>query len=226
MNPERVCYGCFAEKEPGIPCPRCGFNENDEQPYLALPLGTILNGRYLVGKVLGIGGFGITYLGYDLTLEIKVAIKEYMPSALATRHPDHYSVALTGRVEEDYQYGMERFLDEAKILAKLQNTPHIVSVQNYFKENGTAYGRMRQRYLKEHRPGLYSSLILSEKLYPHLLEIDRAARERMDAMLPRMMEAAGVTEELKAHDPMRWVGLMNELKAQVDEIILHELICC
>ena len=67
------------------------------------------------------------------------------------------------------------------------------------------YGRMRQRYLKEHRPGLYSSLILSEKLYPHLLEIDRAARERMDAMLPRMMEAAGVTEELKACDPMRWV---------------------
>ena len=66
-------------------------------------------------------------------------LKNICPSALATRHPDHYSVALTGRVEEDYQYGMERFLDEAKILAKLQNTPHIVSVQNYFKENGTAY---------------------------------------------------------------------------------------
>ena len=67
------------------------------------------------------------------------------------------------------------------------------------------YGRMRQRYLKEHRPGLYSSLILSEKLYPHLLEIDRAARERM---------------ELKARDPMRWVGLMNTLKAQA------EMPCC
>lgn len=67
-------------------------------------------------------------------------------------------------------------------------------------------------------------MILSEKLYPHLLEIDRAARERMDAMLPRMMEAAGVTEELKACDPMRWVGLMNTLKAQVEEIILLELI--
>lgn len=114
MNPERVCYGCFAEKEPGIPCLHCGFYEGDEQPYLALPLGTILNGRYLVGKVLGIGGFGITYLGYDLTLEIKVAIKKYMPSALATRHSDRYSVVLTGRVEEDYRYGMERFLDEAK----------------------------------------------------------------------------------------------------------------
>ena len=68
-------------------------------------------------------------------------------------------------------------------------------------------------------------MILSEKLYPHLLEIDRAARERMDAMLPRMMEAAGVTEELKARDPMRWVGLMNTLTAQIEEILLRELIC-
>ena len=139
MNPERICYGCFQEKEPGTVCPHCGFNENEEQPYLALPLGTLLNGRYMLGKVLGIGGFGITYLGYDLTLEIKVAIKEYMPSSIATRNADRYNVTLTGRVEEDYQYGMERFLDEAKILAKLQNTQHIVSVQNYFKENNTAY---------------------------------------------------------------------------------------
>ena len=83
---------------------------------------------------------------------------------------------------------------------------------------------MRQRYLKEHRPVLYNSLILSEKLYPHLLEIDRAARERMDTMLPRMIEAAGVTEELKARDPMRWAGLMNTLKAQVEEIINTEII--
>ena len=72
--------------------------------------------------------------------------------------------------------------------------------------------------------GLCSSLILSEKLYPHLLEIDRAAHERMDAMLPRMMEAAGVTEELKARDPMRWVGLMHTLKVQVEETIFQELI--
>ena len=65
------------------------------------------------------------------------------------------------------------------------------------------YGRMRQRYLKEHRPGLYSSLILSEKLYPHLLETERAAQGRVETMLPHMMEGAGVTEELKARDPMR-----------------------
>ena len=86
------------------------------------------------------------------------------------------------------------------------------------------YGRMRQRYLKEHRPGLYSSLILSEKLYPHLLEIDRTARERMDAMLPRMMEAAGVTEELKARDQLAWVGDMNSIRSRAEEIILSEMI--
>ena len=86
------------------------------------------------------------------------------------------------------------------------------------------YGRMRRRYLKEHRPGLYSSLILSEKLYPHLLEIDRAARERMDAMLPRMMEAAGVTEELKARDQLAWVGAMNSIRSRAEEIILSEII--
>ena len=65
---------------------------------------------------------------------------------------------------------------------------------------------------------------MGEKLYPHLMEIDRAVHERMDAMLPRMMEAAGVTEELKARDPMRWVGLMNTLKAQAEENIISELI--
>lgn len=86
------------------------------------------------------------------------------------------------------------------------------------------YGRMRQRYLKEHRPGLYSSLILNEKLYPHLLEIDRAARERMDAMLPRMMEATGVTEELKARDQLAWVGGMNSIRSRAEEIILSEMI--
>ena len=86
------------------------------------------------------------------------------------------------------------------------------------------YGRMRQRYLKEHRPSLYSSLILSEKLYPHLLEIDRAAHERMDAMLPRMMEAAGVTEELKARDQLTWVGAMNSIRNRAEEVIRSEMI--
>ena len=98
----------FPGKEPGV-CPYCGYDDTEEQPFLALPPGTILNGRYMAGKVLGVGGFGITYLGYDLTLEIKVAIKEYMPSGMATRYKDGYTVTLTGRVEKEYAAGMERF---------------------------------------------------------------------------------------------------------------------
>ena len=71
---------------------------------------------------------------------------------------------------------------------------------------------------------LYISLLLTEKLYPHLLEIDKAANERMDILMPQLMKAAGVTEELKAADQMKRVGLTNNCKAQVEEIILHELI--
>ena len=86
------------------------------------------------------------------------------------------------------------------------------------------YGRMRKRYLEKHRPILYNNLILQERLYPHLLEIDRAANERMDTLMPQLMKAAGVDEALKAADQMRWVGVMNTLKAQAEEMILSELI--
>ena len=86
------------------------------------------------------------------------------------------------------------------------------------------YGRMRKAYLQEHRPVLWNSLILSEKLYPHLMEIDETANSRLEQMMPALMQSAGVTEALKASDPMKWVGLMNSLKAQAEEVILTELI--
>ena len=86
------------------------------------------------------------------------------------------------------------------------------------------YGRLRKKYLQEHRPVLWNSLILSEKLYPHLREIDETANSRLEQMMPGLMQSAGVTEALKASDPMKWVGLMNSLKAQAEEVILAELI--
>ena len=86
------------------------------------------------------------------------------------------------------------------------------------------YGRMRKAYLKEHRPLIYNQLLLTEKLYPHLIEIDETANSRLEQMMPRLAEAAGATEELKARDPMQWVGLMNTCKAQAEEILLAELI--
>ena len=86
------------------------------------------------------------------------------------------------------------------------------------------WGQRHLRYLKEYRRAAYITLLTSGRLNAYLADIDRQAQERMDAMLPRMMGAAGVTEELKAHAPMRWVGLMNTLKAQVEEMICQEFI--
>ena len=83
------------------------------------------------------------------------------------------------------------------------------------------YGRMRKAYLKEHRPLIYNQLLLTEKLYPHLIEIDETAQSRLEQM---MAKDAGATEQLKASDPMRWVGLMNTCKAQAEEILMAELI--
>ena len=81
------------------------------------------------------------------------------------------------------------------------------------------YGRMRKTYLKEHRPILYNQMLLSEKLYPHLIEIDETAQSRLEQMMPQLAKEAGATEELKASDSMKWVGLMNTCKAQAEEIL-------
>ena len=86
------------------------------------------------------------------------------------------------------------------------------------------YGRMRKSYLKQHRKGLYSTFLLTEKLTPHLAEIDKAAKERVEQIVFHMAESEGVNEELKANDPMKWVGLMNNFRNAAEEVVLQELI--
>ena len=86
------------------------------------------------------------------------------------------------------------------------------------------YGRMRKDYLQKHQPMTFQSLLLTGKLYPHLLGIEETANSRMEQLLPQRMEQCGVTEQLKAGDMMKWVGLMNNCKAQAEEMILNELI--
>ena len=83
---------------------------------------------------------------------------------------------------------------------------------------------LRKTYLQEHRPILWNQMILSETLFPHLREIDETAHRRLEQMMPVLMQSAGVTEALKASDPLTWVGLMNSCKAQAEEIILNELV--
>ena len=88
------------------------------------------------------------------------------------------------------------------------------------------YGRMRKRYLKEQHPVLFSELLLSGKLYPHLLELDKACEGRMELLVHQMAKREAVTEALKATDQMEWVRRMNSMQNRAEEIVLHELIYC
>ena len=88
----------------------------------------------------------------------------------------------------------------------------------------TKYGRMRKKYLQANCPVLFNNLLLSGQLQNHLLETEETANRRLEEMIRNMAQESGVTEDLKAADQMKWVGLMNTLKAQAEEIILEELI--
>jgi serine/threonine protein kinase len=138
---EKLCMNCFEEFGDKKICPHCGYdNSQSQENLLYLNRGTVLNGKFMVGKGLGHGGFGITYLGYDLNLHIKVAIKEYMPQTLVTRQHNHTKLQLlSANKQQTYQTGVDKFLDEAKTVAKFNNNPNIVTVRDYFNENNTAY---------------------------------------------------------------------------------------
>ena len=86
------------------------------------------------------------------------------------------------------------------------------------------YGRMREKFLKEHHPGVYNRMLLFGELCKHLAEIDAACHERMDFLIPAMAKQEGVTEALKAVKQMEWVGLMNNIRNRAEEIIFHELV--
>lgn len=138
------CVNCMAEmgREDQL-CRSCGFDvKGYVQPYQALGKDTILCGRYLVGRVMGQGGFGITYVGYDLKLGLKVAIKEYFSSGSASRdnrRSNSIQWNFSNAEYQGWQEGKEHFLGEARKMAKLDQVPGIVRVRDSFQENQTAY---------------------------------------------------------------------------------------
>ena len=134
------CPNCFEQEKELCQCD-CGYQSLVKHEGIYLPIGTFLHERdYVIGKVLGKpGGFGITYLAWDTRFEIKVAIKEYLPLQIASRSSDGISVLLhTQDCQTDFGFGMEKFLSEAKMLARFRH-PNIVRVMNIFQENNTAY---------------------------------------------------------------------------------------
>jgi serine/threonine protein kinase len=155
----RLCMGCMTLKDDdGAQCPVCGFIEGTkpDSPLFLEPR-TVLEHKYLIGRVLGQGGFGITYLAWDLNLNIKLAIKEYFPQELASRPAGHNKVsAYAGSMGSQYEYGLDKFLQEARTLAQFEGHPNIVSVRDFFRANDTAYfvmsyveGITLQQYMTE-----------------------------------------------------------------------------
>lgn len=155
-----LCYNCFKE----IPdhsecCPFCDFDrEKNRNDYpQALPFGSILNGRYITGRVLGQGGFGITYVAKDHKTKSLVAIKEFFPDAMAVRTSAISVSPYSGERGENFAYGRQLFLQEAKTLAEFIGNPNIVRVYRYFEENGTAY------FVMEYVEGKSFQQLIAEK---------------------------------------------------------------
>ncbi len=137
---DMLCPGCFANKGENAVCPYCGYDESERRSPLVLPHRTVLNGQFLVGKVLGKpGGFGITYLGWDVNLATPVAIKEYLPRDYAGRDSDHASIVAHSNEDASlFRFGLEQFLLEARTLARFDH-PNVVRTRSFFEQNGTAY---------------------------------------------------------------------------------------
>ena len=157
MDYEKLCMNCMREKKSQAEkCPYCGFDPKEYRPEsAALPPFTILSGRYLLGREIGAGGFGITYLALDLILERRVAIKEFFMQDMMYRTKlDAVTVSTAnGNEEEMYRSSRAKFEKEAKILAHLNNMPGIVQVYDCFLENGTIYIAME--YLEGKTLGEY-----------------------------------------------------------------------
>lgn len=176
----KLCYGCMKEVDTQEQiCPYCGFNIQDylqKTDVRALRPGTILNGQYYIGKVLGAGGFGITYLAFDLNLELPVAIKEYFPVGLAYRDVQNRMTdrvfSLPGEKEKFFMSGMKNFSEEAKKLMQFRDYEGIVKVNTFFYENGTAY--------------MVMEYILGKSLKQVLLEKQQvlSEKETMEIMRP------------------------------------------
>lgn len=159
INNRMLCDFCFAELPPqGGRCPYCSGKRNLDSYPTSLPEGAVLQGRYVVGKVLGKGGFGITYLCYDLKESRRVAVKEYLPDSLTHRNSGQTFVSsYGGQKEENFKAGAKKFYDEARLVSRFNGNPNIIGVYEFFFENNTTY------FVMEYLDGIDLKHYISDK---------------------------------------------------------------
>lgn len=138
---DTICPNCFSDKMEGSICGQCKYDKAKAQTHaLALPEFTILHGRYMVGRIIGTGGFGITYKAYDLAEHQIRAVKEYVPRGVVARKENHTTmIEVSGNQHEAFLHGKQRFYEEASVLYACRNIPQVVEIVDYFQENNTAY---------------------------------------------------------------------------------------
>lgn len=139
---QELCPNCFEPGYQGGSCRRCGYQKGYDKKGSgkALPPGTLLRQRFYIGKLLGEGGFGLTYKAFDTRAGKICAVKEYAPNGLCIRTADGRTLELTSRDQEmPYRAGLRRFLDESRILSRLEQIPSVVDITDTFQENNTAY---------------------------------------------------------------------------------------
>lgn len=143
LGNKQLCSGCFTaiKKEP---CKKCGYSSDVYIPEkMVLPTGSILMGNFLIGRVLGKGGFGITYLAYDIKYSQIIAIKEYFPIETALRGVDETAIMVRDQKSAElFRKGLEKFYHEANFVLSFSNNPNIVKIYQLFYENNTAYFTM------------------------------------------------------------------------------------
>jgi len=137
----KLCLRCMRVSDDIGICPYCGKEKSGQLTWSkALAPGTVLNNKILIGNILGKGGYGITYIGYDLLLEYRVAVKEFFPDEMVDRSEDGKNVLVLDEVNsEEYQRETTAYLREARILAEFSKFPGIVAIKDLFYENNTGY---------------------------------------------------------------------------------------
>ncbi len=158
INGKKRCENCFEEINK-TPCSYCGYDpaNSTSDSTLLLP-GSILSENYMIGNVIGIGGFGVTYLAYSKSADSRAAVKEYFPRGIAHRASDGVTVnTVSAEDSADFEEGAEKLYNEAEIVSEFKDNPNIVTIYDFFRANNTVYltmeflqGKTLKEYIRDH----------------------------------------------------------------------------